>query len=175
MCSFGIVAYCTYSLHAFFTNQNLIMQLWVKYFICFVDMSVSKVRKKKTVCNEYQLSELGKAFHINPEATLSNLQPLASRLGIKIDVARMWFYKWQVECGMEMEESERSKHDINRYVGLDRLFCSHVVLISIITTIPCGVDQYYHNNSTWKIRPLSILTRCLSLYSIVGVISMRPR
>ena len=98
-------------------------------------MSVSKVWKKKTVCNEYQLSELEKAFHINPEATPNNLQPLARRLGIKIGVAKTWFYKWQVHRGMEMEESERSKHDINRYLGMDHHFCSRVVLISIITTI----------------------------------------
>ena len=79
-------------------------------FICFVKMSVSKVRKKRTQCNEYQISELKKAFLINPKASFCNLQPLARRLGIRIDVAKHWFYKWQVQCGLNMEGSERSKH-----------------------------------------------------------------
>ena len=64
-------------------------------------------------CNEYEISELEKAFHINPKATISNLQPIARRLDIKIHVAKAWFYKWQVQCGMKMDGSELSKHDIN--------------------------------------------------------------
>ena len=87
-------------------------------------MPVSKGGGKRTihVCNQYQISELAKAFHINPEATLSNIQPLARRLDIKISAVKSWYYKWQIECGMKLEGSEQSKHDINRYVGLDCLF-----------------------------------------------------
>ena len=79
-------------------------------------MSVSKDRKKRRIhvwTNEYQMSELKKAFNTNPESTLSNLQPLARRLDIKIHVARTWFCKWQVQRGMKMEGSELSKNDIN--------------------------------------------------------------
>ena len=83
----------------------------MKYFICVVDMSASKAGGK--YCNEYQMSELEKAFHINPKASMSNLQPLARRLDIKIPVAKGWFYKWQVQCGMKMDGSEPSKHDID--------------------------------------------------------------
>ena len=107
------MAHCAYSLHAPFINQNLTLQFWVKYLICFVDVSVSKVGEKKTRCNEYQISELEKAFHINPKATRSNLQPLARRLDIKISLAKAWFYKWQLQCGMKMDGSELSKLDIN--------------------------------------------------------------
>ena len=74
-------------------------------------MLVSKVGKRRY--KKYQISELEKAFHINPKASLSNLQPLARRLDIKIHVAKAWFYKWQLQCAMEMDGSELSKHDID--------------------------------------------------------------
>ena len=77
-------------------------------------MSVSKVKKKGiTRCNRYQISELEKAFHINPKTTVSNLQPLVRRLDVNFEVAKTWFYKWQLQCGMKMDESEQSTHDIN--------------------------------------------------------------